>query len=147
MKMNKLLNIILFSLLFSVTIQAQGEKREKIKALKTAFITQELNLSSADAEKFWPIYNSFQERRYALKLRERDEVKSKMKNNIASMSDAEANAILEKMIFFKNEETKLENELIKKLQEQLQPIQIVKLSKAEHDFKMQMLKKYKGNKK
>jgi len=141
--MKKLLNITALFLLFTLTIHAQEDKGEKIKALKAAFITQELNLSSAEAEKFWPIYNSFQERKYALKLREREEIK----NNISTMNDEEANAILEKMIFFRNEETKLDNELIKKLQEQLQPIQIVKLSKAEHDFKMQMLKKYRGNKK
>lgn len=144
--MKKLLNLIVLSLLFTITIQAQGEKGDKIKALKTAFITQELNLSSADAEKFWPVYNSFQERLYALKVREREEVKNKMKNNLATMNDAEAKDILDKMIYFKNEETKLEKELITKLQEQLKPIQIVKLSKAEHDFKMQMLKKYRGNK-
>ncbi|MBA3987465.1 MAG: hypothetical protein H0X63_13050, partial [Flavobacteriales bacterium] len=109
--MKKLLNITALFLLFTLTIHAQGDKGEKIKALKAAFITQQLNLSSAEAEKFWPIYNSFQERKYALKLREREEIKSKIKNNISTMNDEEANAILEKMIFFRNEETKLDNEL------------------------------------
>ncbi len=33
--------------------------REKIKAQKIAFFTQELNLTSDEAAKFWPVYNSF----------------------------------------------------------------------------------------
>ena len=30
-----------------------------MKALKTAHITDQLDLTSAEAEKFWPIYNEF----------------------------------------------------------------------------------------
>ena len=33
--------------------------REKIKALKVAFITQKLQLSPSEAEKFWPVYNQY----------------------------------------------------------------------------------------
>lgn len=145
MKKLHILSILLF--LFSISIQAQGDKHEKIRALKTAFITQELNLTSADAEKFWPVYNSFEQRKHDLKVKEHVEIKTKMNNDILSLSNAEAQILLEKMEYYRNEETKLENELIKKLKEQLQPIQIIKLKKAEFDFRMQMLKKYRGEKK
>ena len=36
---------------------------ERVQALKVAFITKALNLTSAEAEKFWPIYNEFQDKR------------------------------------------------------------------------------------
>jgi len=145
MKKLQTLSILLF--LFSISIHAQGDKHEKIRALKTAFITQELNLTSADAEKFWPVYNSFEQRKHDLKVKERDEIKNKMDNDVLTLSNEEAQILLEKMEYFRNEETKLEIELIKKLKEQLQPIQIIKLKKAEFDFRMQMLKKYRGGKK
>mgnify|MGYP001555455258 CR=1 FL=1 len=36
-----------------------GQRSEKIQALKIAFITQKLHLTSAEAEKFWPVYNEY----------------------------------------------------------------------------------------
>ena len=34
-------------------------RAEKIQALKIAFITQRLQLTSDEAEKFWPVYNQY----------------------------------------------------------------------------------------
>ena len=56
--------LILLVLLASFSIaKAQDEKgprAEKIQALKIAFITQKLQLSSTEAEKFWPVYNDYE---------------------------------------------------------------------------------------
>lgn len=39
---------------------AQPPKRiEKIEALKVAYITQSLSLTAEEAQKFWPVYNSY----------------------------------------------------------------------------------------
>ncbi len=61
--MKKILLIILFfpsgfSALFAQ--ERNEDNLEKIKALKIAFITQKLNLSAEEAEKFWPIYNQYE---------------------------------------------------------------------------------------
>ena len=56
--------LILLVLLAGISVaRAQddtGPKAEKIQALKIAFITQKLQLSSAEAEKFWPVYNEYE---------------------------------------------------------------------------------------
>lgn len=40
--------------------QSQGrQQRPVLDAYKTAFITQRLNLTTEEAQKFWPIYNSY----------------------------------------------------------------------------------------
>lgn len=44
---------------FSFTKAQDGNGREKIQALKVAFITQKLHLTAAEAEKFWPVYNQY----------------------------------------------------------------------------------------
>jgi 4-amino-4-deoxy-L-arabinose transferase-like glycosyltransferase len=41
-------------------VAAQNGRQEKIQALKVAFITQRLQLTPAEAEKFWPVYNQFE---------------------------------------------------------------------------------------
>ena len=40
--------------------QPDGRKAERIQALKIAFITQRLELSSEEAQRFWPIYNNYE---------------------------------------------------------------------------------------
>ncbi len=40
----------------------QGPGREgRLKSLEIAYITRELNITPAEAEKFWPVYNKYQE--------------------------------------------------------------------------------------
>ena len=57
-----LLVLILFTGSISfVKAQDLREKRtEKIQALKIAFITQKLELTSEEAQRFWPVYNRYE---------------------------------------------------------------------------------------
>jgi hypothetical protein len=45
---------------FSFVSAQNGQRAEKVQELKIAFITQKLQLTSAEAEKFWPVYNSYE---------------------------------------------------------------------------------------
>ena len=49
-----------------------GPRAEKIQALKIAFITQKLQLTSAEAEKFWPVYNQYENEIKDLRVNNRD---------------------------------------------------------------------------
>ena len=64
-----LLLLLMFSGTFSLA-HAQGGRSEKVEALKIAFLTQKLQLTSAEAEKFWPVYNQYE-----------DEIRSVKKDN------------------------------------------------------------------
>jgi hypothetical protein len=63
LKMKKYI-LIIFVLLGSFSVikaQNSGDetRAEKIQSLKIAFITQKLQLTSAEAENFWPVYNQY----------------------------------------------------------------------------------------
>ena len=62
-KMKKYL-LMLFIMLgsFAVVKAQDGDdtRAEKIKSLKIAFITQKLQLSADEAQKFWPIYDQYE---------------------------------------------------------------------------------------
>ena len=46
--------------------QAQpGKRMERIHAIKVAYLTDKLQLTSEQSEKFWPIYNRYEEERFA----------------------------------------------------------------------------------
>lgn len=58
--------VLILSLIFSsfTVLHAQDDENsrgEKIEALKIAFITQKLNLSTDEAQKFWPVYNQYEQ--------------------------------------------------------------------------------------
>jgi len=62
--MKKILLILVFALGVSVVSVAQDEGGEKgnggrLEALKIAYLTKKLNLSTEEAQKFWPIYNQY----------------------------------------------------------------------------------------
>ena len=40
--------------------QAQDKKEDALEALRIAFISKQLELTPAEAEKFWPVYNKYQ---------------------------------------------------------------------------------------
>lgn len=145
--MKHIIPIVLVLFSFGLTGYAQETKSENIKALKTALITKSLNLTSSEAEKFWPVYNHYDQAMHEIRHKKRDEVKKKLQNGMNDMSEEEAKNILQKLQQYREQENKLETQLEKDLSSQLDAVRILKLKKAEHEFKMQMLKKYRGNKK
>ena len=60
---NLILILILSAGSFSMA-SAQNDNREqkteKVQALKIAFITQKLELTSEEAQRFWPVYNRYE---------------------------------------------------------------------------------------
>jgi hypothetical protein len=76
MKKIFLITFLLFLHSYICISQASRNKdSSKIEDVKIAYMTQELNLSPAEAERFWPIYDSyFQELRQAKKMYGDDEI-------------------------------------------------------------------------
>jgi len=65
MAMKRLLLVagILCTLFITGRAQENGEEQKadgsRLESLKIAYITQRLNLSTEEAEKFWPVYNKY----------------------------------------------------------------------------------------
>lgn len=59
LKKFSLFAIILFSISFARAQESRAQRFERIEAEKIAFITKELNLTPAEAQKFFPIYNQY----------------------------------------------------------------------------------------
>jgi len=141
--------IILLVFLCSLGANAQDKKHnkrfEKIKAHKTSYITEKLSLTSAEAEKFWPIYNSYEENVQKLREKERTEVFGKLKENgVDALSDAEANTLLATHFDIKSQMLEKEKSLMRSLKGVISPQKIIKLEKAEQDFKKKLLRRYGG---
>ena len=134
--------LVLILFLVSTGIYAQGPNHDKIKAYKTAHITQKLNLTSAEAEVFWPVYNAFDKKLMTLRKNERTEISLKIRNGgIDSLTDEEANILIDKMLAMKTTELEYRKELAKELRKVISPKKIIMLHKAEESFKKILLER------
>ncbi|MBA9072040.1 Spy/CpxP family protein refolding chaperone [Flavobacterium gossypii] len=139
--MKNLFTLILLA--FALSASAQGnDKREQIKALKTAFITTELSLTSDEAAKFWPVYNAFDEKQFELKHQKMRALGKKIEG-IDSMSDKEALVVINQMEDYEEELFQNRRKLVSSLKSIISPVKILKLKKAEDDFNRKLLRQYK----
>lgn len=129
-----LLTILLTNIL--VVAQPNGKKHEQIKALKIAYITEQLDLSPKQAESFWPVFNQFEEERHNL----RKSFFEKYKNENPAADKKTARAYIQADIQFQEQELELKKKYNSKLQEVITPEQLVKLHRAERGFKEMLLK-------
>lgn len=136
--------VILF-LLLAATVQAQDGKHEKIKALKTAYITERLALTSLEAEKFWPIYNSYHDKFHVLRLKERTEIFEKLRGGLDNLTDTEANELIDKNLSIESTELELRKQMTAELRKVISPKKIISLKKAEDDFKRELFNRYRNS--
>ncbi len=136
--MTKHLFILFFSLLpwlaaaqdTEIDTIAEPHGREKIKAAHAAYITQRIGLTSAEAEKFWPVYREYSEKRRAVRMRMWE----------ARRSQKNQEEILQLDLKLKQDELDLEKEYTKKFGKIIPAEKLVKLRQAELDFRKLVLK-------
>lgn len=135
--------LILFFVTISINAQnkSREQHREKIKSLKVAFITQELNMTTDLAEKFWPIYNRYECLKMDLHEREHVEL-----NGIENISEAKAKEMLKEYLAVEQEEYAIKKELFSDLKQIISAKDIIRLHKLEEDFNKKLLKEYKARK-
>jgi Spy/CpxP family protein refolding chaperone len=150
MKIKNLIKITLL-LFTSVTIAQNGkllkEKKEKIKSIKIAYITTELDLTTDEATKFWPLYNSFEEKQQEIrKLKLRGYLDRVDDEDFDKLTDKEATATLAQMETTEEELFQLRKKFISSLKGVISPVKILKLKKVEEEFNRKLLKQYRDNK-
>jgi len=115
---------------------------EKFKAKKVAFITEAINLTPAEAEKFWPVYNEFEKKKFSIMQEHRD-LENSLKGKIEDLSDEKYIELSKKLVSFQKLEGDLFLEYNDKFLKILPPKKVVQLYVAEMEFKGFLLREYK----
>ncbi len=110
----------------------ENTAREKIKAARIGFITQRLNLTTEQAEKFWPVYNEFMQKRLDLRNQYKESEKTTTQNN---PDPKQQQALVDLGLKLKQDQINLEKEYSDKLKSVITPQQILNLHQAERDFR------------
>jgi hypothetical protein len=120
----------------------QNPNFDKLNTYKIAFFTRRLNLTSQEAEKFWPVYNEFQDKRNAIQI-ERQTLNRNINQNELNMADKDLIEAGDKQIAFQVQEAGLAQEYHKKFKEILSPAKVIKLYQAENQYRLQLLNELK----
>jgi hypothetical protein len=139
--------IIVLLIMIGFTISeagAQNQGREKLDAYRIAFFTKRLNLTPQEAEKFWPVYNEFQNKRNSIQT-ERVQLNRNVNQNELNMSEKEMTEAGDKLISLQMQEANLSMDYHKKFKEILSPVKVLRLYQAENQYRLQLLNELKQN--
>ena len=138
----KIIFPIIFLLVASLSFsQGFKEKREKVKALKVAYITEQLELSTDEAQKFWPLYNAFDDKQADLRHEKMRAILDRFRpGSVDKLSEKDASNSLIQMEKIEEDLFNLKKKFIKDLQGVISAKKIIKLKKAEEDFNRELLK-------
>lgn len=136
--MKKIISVLVLAALVSAAASAQNQDksdqqwREKVRAEQVAFITSQLDLSEAEAQKFWPVYNEIQsQRREAYKAS--FQAMKELEESLQKEEDTDKK--LDKYIAAKKKIAELENDAAKKYSKVLPKKKVAKLVLSEERFR------------
>jgi polyhydroxyalkanoate synthesis regulator phasin len=150
--------IITLVLLCSLVVKAQNpdnrvnykdrnnEMRDKIKALAIAHITKALDLSTEEAQRFWPLYNEVKNERAKLEKVKKQLIR-KLESEFDNMTEKQASSYVDQMVALDKRigGTNLDykhDDIIKVIGAK----RFLKLKKAEMDFRRKMIREYRDRK-
>jgi hypothetical protein len=137
--MKKIVFVLLIMLVCpSIKSGAQTTNLEKLNNYKIGFFTKKLNLTSGEAEKFWPVYNEYQGKRNLLQI-EKLKINRNFNQNENTLSDNQLEEMGDKFVDCLVQESSLAVEFHKKLKEVLSPAKVIMYYQAENQYKAQLL--------
>jgi hypothetical protein len=142
--MKRIVFIATIALLPLLNAIAQNPNREKLEAYRIGFFTKKLNLTSEEAEKFWPIFNNYQKQRNSLQQEKRELIRN-FNQNESTLSDKELTEIGDKLINTFSEESEMAQAFHKKLKEIFPPDKVIRYYQAENQWKAQLLNQLQEN--
>lgn len=116
-----------------------GGDKDKFKSEKIAFITTELNLTPAEAEKFWPVYNQMTEEKQAALKTVMDAYKNLEDAVKNSASEEEISKLTKAYVDANNAFQSIDGKYLKDLDKVLPAEKVAKLYLSEERFRRQQI--------
>ena len=108
------------------------DRRDRLETLKIGFITEELNLSSEEAQKFWPVYNEYESKM--------EDIRSERPpRSSEEMTESDAKAWIEGNLEKETALIELRKMYVAELLKVIPAVKVVRLFEAERKFKMEMI--------
>lgn len=122
--------------------EGPGKERmvEKVEAMRVAFLTSKLDLTTEESEKFWPLYNEYSKYRKELRKDMMDSRRDQRRNEL---TEEESQKALEEQFNIQEKELTLKKNYYEKFKAVLPPQKLAKLEPAENEFNIEVIRKLK----
>jgi hypothetical protein len=143
-KLKHIAFLLLLALLANGNLFSQNEsKKDKIDALRAAYINKKVNFTSKESQAFWPLYNEMNDMLQAA----RKTFKKQYNNNTNYdfSTDTEAEAYLAAELSLKQKEYEIYRDYYEKFKKILPVKKLAAVRRAEEDFKKEIIKTIKEN--
>ncbi|HPF51870.1 MAG TPA: hypothetical protein PK335_09870 [Draconibacterium sp.] len=117
------------------------DRWERYRSEKIAFLTNKLDLSPTEAQKFWPVYNEMDKERSEVQQERRD-LDRQVREATETLSDKEIIKLTRDYASNAEKEGSLATKYNEQFLKILPPQKVLKLYKAENEFRMYMFRKY-----
>ena len=150
--MKKIILFLGIAILASAHLFAQPEMKfnddwmQKIRAEKVAFLTTELQLTPGEAQKFWPVYNEFENKRFKIHMQRRHMERETM-DKLEGLNDEKLKDISVEFVNLFQSEADLMKEYNQKFLIVLPAQKVVRFYDVENDFRSHMLNEFRKKQK
>lgn len=114
--------------------------KEKLEAARVAFITNRLDLKPEQAEKFWPLFNQYNEERTKMM----DKVSSLNRESMQEISEMRAREIIQKRFSIQQQLLDREKLFMEEITKVISPQQAIKLGGVNREFTRQVYQRHRG---
>jgi len=122
------------------TVSSQNyEKIQELQAQKVGFFTKKLQLTTMEAQEFWPVYNDYQVRKNKT-IQDRRSTTRYYIQNLTNLSEKEIEEMTEKYIRLMKEESDLLLTYHEKFKEVLPISKVMNIYIAEEQYKIFLLR-------
>lgn len=128
---------ILIILTGAIQAQAQKPRMERVHALKVTYISDQLKLNSSEAERFWPVYNRYEDEMMELRQKFLREYRKQGKGQ----SEEEARNYIEDNLDFQEAMVELKRKYKTDFLKVISAKQIADLYRAEREFKQILIQR------
>ena len=118
------------------------EKREKIEAIKVAFITEQIDLTIEESQSFWPVYNQMSDKEHDLRKAQRDAFGGL--KDFENASDKEVEKAIMELADLSVDIEELRQSYLPKFIDIIGAKKTAKLMKAEKEFGKRLMERMKG---
>lgn len=144
--------IVVVLALFSLTRTAvfahqEGDWKEKMRAERVAFLTTAMELTPAEAEKFWPVYNSMEAERGASFGKVMRAYKALSDGVAAGKTDKELEVLVNDYTTANKNSHSIEAKYTPQLIKILSVSKVAKLFVAEEEFRRQQIGRWSSSRK
>ena len=116
------------------------QKKEKVEAMKIGFITQQMDLTPEEAQKFWPVYNQMNNEIETLR-KERKLSRENAKETFDVMTDADIEKLINDEMASRQKELDIHKKYVVQFKSVLSIKKVAQFYRAEEQFKRKLLEK------